>query len=671
MLSRRAVLAAAMGLPLSSILLEVEEAQAATTTATPPTIDEMLKTPLVRGASLSPDGQTIAMLAGREVDGKTVASVTFLNAADPANNPRTLKIGVFDIDGIAWANDGRLLIWWRSKSHGENTATGSLLETRFDTPDVRRILAVNTDGGDAVVLFGENARKVSENYDLSYVIDMLRDDPRNILMAAWDVDWSVLALYSVDVYTGVATLIERGVASTYGWFTQNGTPVLRYDVNGRGTVLTIYARAPGAKAWTQVRKIRKSDWKNLDFDVLAGTPEPGVLLVSAVPEGGDMRVLRRFDLRTLQFGETVAQSPGRDLDGAFLDDKGNFLGARYVDDRVSYQFLDPKTTAHHKAMTSFFGGEANVELIEASKDGQRYLALVSGPRMPGSYFFYDKQAKRFEPIGDRSPWLTEDRLAKMDILDVAARDGTKLRAYLTKPNKPGPWPLVVMPHGGPEARDAYDFDTYGQVFAARGWAVLQVNFRGSGGYGAAFAEAGRKHWGDLMQEDVEDAVAQVIAGGSVRADRVAICGASYGGYAALMGAVRKPDLYKSVVAIAGDADLIESIAFSKAEDGADSPAYAYWLRTIGDPAVDRQMMMRASPALRAAEIKAPVLLVHGLKDTIVSAKQSKIMAAALRKAGKSVEHVELRDSGHRGWEPEVYKSVLTKAVEHLSRTLDA
>ncbi|MFT4250988.1 MAG: S9 family peptidase [Caulobacter sp.] len=670
MLSRRAMLAAAMGLPLSSVIFETEAAGAAAA-ATPPTIDELLKEPLVRGAALSPDGKTIAVLGGQEAGDKTLASVTFLSAADPGDNPRTLKLGVFDIEDIAWANDERLLIWWRNKGKLNKSPAGSLIGYQTDAPDVRRILAVNTDGGDAVMLFGENLRKVRENFDLGVVADMLPGDPRNILMAAWDVDWRVGALYRVDVYSGEATLFERGQVNTFGWVLQNGTPVLRYDENARGTVRTIYARPPGEKAWTQVWKISKNDWGPSDFEVLATTPDPGVILVSAVPEGGDVRVLRRFDLRTLKFGEIVAQSPGRELIGAFRDRNGDFLAARYVDDRVAYQFADPKATAHHKAMTSFFGGEANVELIDASADGQRFLTLVSGPRMPGSYFFYDKQAKRFEAIGDRKPWLTEDRLAGMDILDVATRDGVKLRGYLTKPNRPGPWPLVVMPHGGPEARDTFDYDLFGQAFAARGWAVLQVNFRGSGGYGKAFAEAGRKHWGDRMQEDLEDAIAQVVAGGRVRADRVAICGISYGGYAALMGAVRRPELYKSVVAIAGDADLVESIAFSKTEDGADSEAYAYWLKVIGDPAVDREMLQRASPALRAAEVAAPVLLIHGDKDTIVAPKQSRIMASALRRAGKSVEHVELRDIGHRGWETETYRTVLTKAVDHLARALDA
>jgi dipeptidyl aminopeptidase/acylaminoacyl peptidase len=186
-----------------------------------------------------------------------------------------------------------------------------------------------------------------------------------------------------------------------------------------------------------------------------------------------------------------------------------------------------------------------------------------------------------------------------------------------------------------------------------------------------FADAGRKRWGDRMQEDVEDAVAQVVATGRVETGKIAICGYSYGAYAALMGAVRKPDLYKAVVAIAGDSDLLETIAFAKAEEGVDSPAYLYWLETIGDPATDSEMMRTASPALHADRFKAPVLLMHGTEDQIVSPKQSRIMAQALKAAGKSVEHVEIKGRGHRDLEEDDWKLVYTKSVEHIARAFKA
>jgi dipeptidyl aminopeptidase/acylaminoacyl peptidase len=216
-------------------------------------------------------------------------------------------------------------------------------------------------------------------------------------------------------------------------------------------------------------------------------------------------------------------------------------------------------------------------------------------------------------------------------------------------------------------RDTYDYDAFAQVLAAQGWLVLQPNFRGSGGYGKAFADAGRKHWGDQMQEDIEDAVAQVIASGRADPNRIAICGGSYGGYAALMGAVRRPELYKAVVSIAGVSDLMESIAATKTDDGADAPSYFYWLETIGDPAKDRAMMEAASPALHADRISAPVLLIHGVEDTIVPVKQSRIMNGALKSAGKSVQLLELKGAGHRDLQPEEWEIIYKRSVAHIAK----
>ncbi|MDG2529863.1 alpha/beta hydrolase family protein [Caulobacter endophyticus] len=667
MISRRDVVG---GVVLAPALLSARASIAAGTAHSPPSLEELLKPATTRGAALSPDGQQIALLSEREIDGKTYGMVTFVKAADPTATPRTLRVGTMKVQRIAWANNERLLIWAVTDARVAGApAVGSRMGAIYKAPKVRRVLAINADGsGKDVVLFGASRIKLRENFDLGYVVDMLPDDPRNVLMAIGELTRPTLGLYKVDVYTGEPELVEYGGTSTYGWWVQDGVPVLRYDYNSRGTVLSLHARPPGAKDWTFVRKIRVSELETPDFEILAGTDDPGVLLVASRQDGEETRILRKFDLRTRALGEAVSQRPGRDVENALVDERGRFLAARYTDDRVVYQFADPKLNSHHKAMNAFFNNEANVKLVDASADRERFLAHVSGPRMPGSYFFYDKQAKRFDALGDRQPWLSEARLAPMATLDVTARDGVKLRAYLSTPITPGPHPLVVFPHGGPETRDSLSYDLFAQAFAAQGWLVLQVNFRGSSGYGRAFADAGRRRWGDRMQEDVEDAVAQVLASGKVSPGKVAICGASYGGYAALMGAVRNPTLYKTVVSIAGVSDLPDILAYER-EDGEDSPSYRYWVKTIGDPDTDKAALEAASPARRAKAIAAPVLLVHGLLDGVVPARQSRIMAKALRDAGKTVEHVEVRDLPHAPRDEDETRMMLDPVLAYLKTAL--
>jgi dipeptidyl aminopeptidase/acylaminoacyl peptidase len=503
------------------------------------------------------------------------------------------------------------------------------------------------------------------------VIDLLPNDPQSILMQVWNTPTGVWELVKVDVYSGSARSVERGALDTDTWLTQNGQPVVRYDSNSRGTVRSIHLRAPGAESWRLYHKIRRGERaERNEFSVVGMTSDPGVALVATRKAGDNDTAIYRFDIATAAFGEAVATRPGRQFDDALMRADGRLIGARYLDDRVGYDFAEPSMAAHFRGMNSFLGNECNVRLTDVSQDSDRYLAFASGPREPGAYFFYDRKAKRFDGLGQQRPWLTQDRLAPMEILKVTTRDGTAITAYLTVPLAKGPRPLVVMPHGGPEVRDGYDYDLFAQALAAQGWLVLQPNFRGSDGYGRAFANAGRKHWGDRMQADVEDAVAQVIASGRVETGQVAIFGYSYGGYAALMGAVRQPELYKAVVAGGGVSDLAEVLAYVKAEDGDRSPSHLYWLETIGDPAVDLATMQNASPSLHADRIKAPVLLIHGTADSIVSPKQSRIMANALRVAGKPVELIEIKGAGHH-MEDEDWKTLLTKTVDHIAKAFKA
>jgi dipeptidyl aminopeptidase/acylaminoacyl peptidase len=249
---------------------------------------------------------------------------------------------------------------------------------------------------------------------------------------------------------------------------------------------------------------------------------------------------------------------------------------------------------------------------------------------------------------------------------VKARDGADVRAYLTQPASGKPGPLVVMPHGGPELRDDWGFDSWAQLLAAQGWWVLQVNFRGSGGYGRAFAEAGWKRWGERMQEDVEDATDQAIAQFKLDAGRVAIFGGSYGGYAAMMGAVRRPDFYKAAVSMSGVSDLIEMLKWERSQDSTPSKFYyEFWRQRIGDPDADAAILAKASPRRRVGEIKAPMLLLHGFLDETVPVDQSKAMVKAMTAAGKKVDYWEIPKEGHSASKRRKEKDRMDRVVAFL------
>jgi len=666
MLTRRTMLAAGGLAPLAAPLLARDAAAA----PIPPSLDELLREPHVHDAAISPDGEQLAILRTQVKDSRKSAYVTLSRMADLAAQPAVAVIGEQAVTHVEWANNERLLIWITFSKDEKGQPYGLWFYDTFVPIPVKRVISVDLKGQDPVVMFAGSRSVLRRGFDASRVVDYLKDDPRKVLMQAWNDARGAYGLFQVDVYTGQAQLVEQGVAATDFWLTQGGVPMLRMDSNSRGTVGWVYGRAPGEKDWKLIRKSRFNEVKKLpDFDVVGATPQAGVFLVCQRMEGRDTSVIRTFDLANLKFGEVVAERPDRDLETAFVDENLKLVGSAYWDDRLNYQFADPALAPHFKAVNAALKNDCNVELYDIDVSHRRMLFRATGPREPGAFQIYDRQTRSLEYIGHCRPWLTPDRLAGTEAVQVRTRDGAEITAYLTMPiNADGkPAPMVVMPHGGPEIRNYLDYDMTVQALAARGWLVLQPNFRGSGGYGRAFADLGKRQWADRMQEDVEDAVAQVVASGRADPARLAIFGASYGGYAALMGAVRKPRLYKAVVSIAGDADLVESLAFSRKEDGPDSPAYAYWRGSMGDPKADQDLLARASPARRADEIQAPVLLIHGTEDTIVDPRQSKIMARALKAAGKTCETVDLKGEGHRNWSDETWKTVLQTSTDFIAK----
>jgi dipeptidyl aminopeptidase/acylaminoacyl peptidase len=646
----------------------VARAQAAA--PVPPTLEELLREPHVHDAAISPDGEQLAILRTQVKDGKTSAFVTLSRMADLSAQPAVALIGEQSASHVEWANNERLLIWITYEKDDKGQPYGLWFYDAFVPIPVKRVISVDLKGKDPVVMFAGSRSVLRRGFDASRVVDYLKDDPRRVLMQAWNDNRGAYGLFRVDVYTGAAELVEQGVAATDFWLTQGGVPMLRMDSNSRGTVGWVYGRAPGEKEWKLIRKSRFNEGKKLpDFDVVGPTPDAGIFLVCQRMDDRDTSVIRTFDLANLKFGDIVAERPGRDFDTAFVDENLKLVGSAYWDDRLNYQFADPALAPHFRAVNAALKNACNVELYDIDLTHRRMLFRATGPQEPGAFQIYDREKRTLEYVGHCKPWLTPERLARTAPLTVRTRDGAEITAYLTTPINAGaaPLPMVVMPHGGPEIRNYLDYDLTVQALAARGWLVLQPNFRGSGGYGRAFADLGKRQWADRMQEDVEDAVAQVTASGRADPKRLAIFGASYGGYSALMGAVRRPELYKAVVSVAGDVDLIESLAFSRREDGVDSPTYAYWRASMGDPKADEALLIRASPARRAAEIQAPVLLIHGTEDTIVDPRQSRIMAKALKTAGKTCEHIELKGEGHRNWSDETWMTVLQTSTDFIAK----
>jgi dipeptidyl aminopeptidase/acylaminoacyl peptidase len=300
------------------------------------------------------------------------------------------------------------------------------------------------------------------------------------------------------------------------------------------------------------------------------------------------------------------------------------------------------------------------------------LFFVEGGVHAERYVLFDRATKKVSGVANSRPSIKPDDVGEVITIEYKARDGLKIPGLITWPTGVAPeerknLPLVVMPHGGPEAYDAVGFDWLAQFLANEGYAVLQPNFRGSAGFGMVFRQAGRGQWGRKMQDDITDGANALAKMGWVDPNRICIVGWSYGGYAALAGGALTPDLYKCVASIAGVSNLREMLATERRLHGSRSRTVTYWEEQIGDPDKDREAIDAVSPSRLADRFSAPVLLVHGIDDTTVPVQQSDMMNDALKNAKKTVQYIRIKGDDHGLVDNGSRRSVLTSLAEFLAK----
>lgn len=554
----------------------------------------------------------------------------------------------FYTNWIAWANNDRLLVSLTlrttSNTSGSRVSVGGA-----------RIISVPKDKGKFLSLL-EDAKFVSRSdATIGDVTNFLRNDPDHVIIPAnkgKDLD-----LWKVNVNDGSFERVGKGARGTFLWYTDhNGKPLLRFDISRYGKHFVMHSWSDEEQKWVKARQFRArrrgQSVLDLEFIPLASTGKPNQLYVISDEEDGTHRAVKVYDFKEDKFLETIFEHEKYDVSGAILNAKtGEFSGAAYYADRFVAVYEDKTRQKHFNALNKFFDNSSNVEILGFVNNDERAIILRTAPDIPGEYYDYDIKNANIKPLFFRRPGLAGITLGEAEVTTINTRDGQQITAYITHPSggKKSNAPLIVMPHGGPEARDFFDYNPRVQFLATRGYRVLQVNFRGSSGYGRQFAKAGYGEWGGVMQNDVTDAVRQMHEDGYATPDTTCIVGYSYGGYVALYGAATTPELYKCVVSGGGVSDLILSMQETKKDFGGDSSVYEYWTRSIGDPATNKEALINTSPANLAARIKAPVLLMHGEDDTIVYAKHSKKMETALKKVGADVEYIKLEHEGHRNW----------------------
>ena len=436
----------------------------------------------------------------------------------------------------------------------------------------------------------------------------------------------------------------RGTPDTIDWFVGRNGRVLareRYS-NGQNLYRVQWRRANGS--WID---IYEEEDKILPMAIQGIMPdESGLVFLQASAESNRLMKLSSDG----EITGPILPVKDREIEAIYTDNNRVLMGVRYAGIVPDYAFLDAELQDSFEKMSELLPN-ATIYLDSWSDDRNRVLYNVFDSGIGEGWIVHLREQNELNLIARSRPDIPAAAVGYMMSVNYKARDGLPIQAIVTQPptfdpDMVEPLPTLMMPHGGPAAYDRFDFDWMAQYFANRGYLVIQPNFRGSTGFGQDFEDAGRGEWGGKMQDDLTDGVTALVKAGYVDPEQVCIVGASYGGYAALAGAVFTPELYQCVVAIAPVSDLNRMLSEEKRQRGKNHWVVSYWEDVMAEGDARRNKLRSISPVNFAENVVAPILLIHGDNDTVVPYSQSTRMRNALKRADKQVELVKLKGEDH-------------------------
>jgi dipeptidyl aminopeptidase/acylaminoacyl peptidase len=595
---------------------------------------------------ISPDGTRLAWIAPRDgvlnvwvapvgrADADSAEAGVDWGAAQAITDDRDRGVRVF-----MWARDGRHVMYLQDAGGDENWR---LYDVDLETMARRDLTPF--EGIHAEII------ATSKRHPTQVLVGINADNPQ------------LHDVYRLDLSTGalVKEIVNPGYA---GWVADEDLVVRcalqplpdgSYDVLVRDTV---------AADWRTLWTIPAEDATSSDIVSFSGDGR-SLLVISAA--GANTGRLTRIDLATGE-AAVLAEDPDADVTGAMLHpDTRDPQIVMILKDRMTYTVLDPSVEDDLKTVRELHHGDP--VFVGRDEADRTWLVGFTNDTGPIPYYMYDRMTRSARFLFEHQPALSSYPLAPMEPFTFTARDGLEIHGYLTFPVGLGRTglPAVVNVHGGPQVRDSWGFDPEAQWFANRGYLCVQVNYRGSVGYGKAFVAAGDREWGGKMHDDLIDAVSHVVGAGWADPARVAIYGGSYGGYAALVGAAFTPDVFRCAVDIVGPSNLktlLETIPPYWA------PAIAQLYRRVGNPETDADFLWSRSPLSRAHDIRIPLLIAQGANDPRVKQAESEQIVAALKDAGIDYEYLLFPDEGHGFAKPENRIKFYTAAERFLARYL--
>ncbi len=625
----------------------------------PHSLDDFLRRDSIEDIRISPDGKHFAIIVPFE-------DRSILNIVSRADGSTTGYVNpgpnVY-VSDFVWVADERILLWVEQKFG------------RLDTPlPTGEIFATNADGSGQKMLFGfrgegsksgtriDRGRKERAS---GFVIDKLTNEPKKVLISIWP--WTDRAepysrIEELDIYSGRRKEVAKAPVQRASFVTDPGGTVRFATGAGASNRVLTYYRASADAEWELLNdeSVSEKEMHPLGFSA------DGATAYLQIEENDGPDGVYSFDTESGE-SQLAYRSEYADPIRSLRSVSGRaVIGSAFMEEKPKMRFFDRKSADAivYRTMAANFKG-STVRIDSATADGQEVMVLISSDRSPGDYYLFDRGAKSVNLVFSKGEWINPERTAEVRPFSLKARDGLTLHGYLTIPpgEEASKLPLIVHPHGGPYGvADGWHFDAETQMLAARGYAVLQVNFRGSGGYGRRHMNAGTREWGKAMQDDLTDATKWAIAEGLADGERVCIYGASYGGYAALMAVAKEPDLYQCAVGYIGVYDLPLMLRRGDIQTRRSG-------RTYLDEALGNQDLASVSPVNLAAQIKVPVFLAAGGEDQRAPVDHTEAMEKALKKAGVPVQTLIYPDEGHGFFveehRREFYQRLLAFFDEHI------
>ena len=597
-----------LGLATSSLLL-TNALQA----AEPISLEAFASPQQMRLPDISPDGRHIVFI-DQDLAHSRIAVMDLSSGQTSQLLPG--ESGEFSVSLCRFKNNSRLVCYF----HGITPLGGLPLI-------VTRVIGINIDRSEFKVL---NQRQ-DDLRQPELIIDLLKDDARNILIQEREENELYPAVFKLDVYTAQRTRVVKASAPVMFWRTDR-TGFVRFGFGYADANAVYKTRNSDSEPWRMLKRAEAFDGG--EFHVFGFGASSDKLVVSA-PKNGHIAVWE-LDLTDTADRQLLFSVPDVDVDGPVLwPADSRLVGFHYQAEKPQIQLFDEQARFIQLSIDTFLPNSIN-RVYSSSHDGQRLIVASESDRQPKQYFLLDLQAKKMQRLRLNGPLLTYERLAEMKPVVVPAADGAKIPGYLTLPPGAAPvkLPAVVLPHGGPFGRDGWGFDPVVQMLASRGFAVLQLNYRGTSGYGIDWMQAGYAKGGSVMLGDVTAGTNWLVTQGLADPQRICLMGWAFGGYAAMLGGINTSSLYRCIVSIGGISEPTE---------------YDWgWRRffygiQVGQATKSDDREFERSPLKAAAKLRLPVLLIHGTWDTVVNIEQSQWMGKALERSGNSpklvvVEH---------------------------------